>query len=330
MSHESGTEILVISGADVRELVSMPRCIELIDHVMRVVSAGRAQLPPRIGAPIPGGNVVATMPGYLEDPPSAGAKVIAVYPENSKRGASSHQGAVVLFDPADGTPLAVIDAHAITGLRTAAASAVATRALARPEASNLTILGTGEQASAHLVAIRHVRQIQSVTVWGRTLGNAVTFAEREGALLGIKIQVAECVQSAVAEADIVCTTTSAREPILNGAWIRKGAHVNLVGASSAQAREADDELIARANVFFDFRASALAQAAELLNLPRERASELARKEIGAVLAGALPGRQSAHEITVYKSLGIAAQDLAVAHYVYTQARPLGRGIRAVL
>ena len=324
------TDILVIAGADVRRMLGMAQCITLIDAAMRVVSRGGAQLPLRIGAAIPGGNVLAVMPGYLEEPASAGAKVIAVYPENARRGLSSHMGVVVLFDPVRGLPLAIVDATAVTGLRTAAASAVATNALARPDAGELAILGTGEQAAAHLEAMAEVRRLRSVRVWGRSIEKARSFASAEARHAPVPIVVATTVEEAVDGADIVCTTTSAREPILQGAWIQPGTHVNLVGASSAQAREANESLVMKSAYFVDFRPSALAQAGELIAAAGRLGERHIRGEIGEVLDGKVRGRSSADEITVYKSLGIAAQDLAVAHYVYEQAQRTGCGMRARL
>jgi ornithine cyclodeaminase/alanine dehydrogenase-like protein (mu-crystallin family) len=330
MTQDPLSEVLVISGDDVRRLLTMERCVELIDTAMRTVSRGGAQLPLRIGAPIPGGNVVAVMPGVLDEPAVAGAKVIAVFPNNSQRGLPSHRGVVVLFDIDRGAPLAIIDATAITGLRTAAASAVATHALARADAASLAIIGNGEQAAAHLRAIAVVRPLKSVRVWGRSMERAQQFAHQERPHSPVPIDVAATVEQAVADADIVCTTTSAREPILQGAWLRPGSHVNLVGASAATAREADDELVKRAAFFVDFRGSALAQAGELLGAFGKDAAAHIRGEIGEVLSGAKAGRTSREQITVYKSLGIAAQDLAAAQYVYESARRTGCGVRAIL
>lgn len=331
MSHVAPTSVLVISGADVRRLLSMRDCIPIVEGAMREVSRGAAQLPLRIGCMQPGTqNVVAAMPGYLNDPPSTGAKVIAVYPANAQRGLSSHMGVVVLFDPQEGVPLAIIDAASITGLRTAAATAVATKALSREDAGDLAIIGTGEQAAAHLHAISLVRKLRSVRVWGRSLEKAKAFAERETADGLPRIEVCAGIRDAVADADLVCTTTGSREPIVEGAWIEPGAHVNLVGASSAAAREVDDALVLRSSFFVDFRGSALAQAGELLAALGANAAKHIRGEIGEVLDGNVPGRTDEREITVYKSLGIAAQDLAAAHAVYHRARQAGVGVRAEL
>ena len=329
MSHSTPTPLLVISGADVRRLLPMQDCISVIDRAMREVSRGGAQLPLRIGCMPPGTqNIMAVMPGYLEDPPSMGAKVIAVYPSNAQRGLSSHMGVVVLFDPREGVPLAVIDAAAITGLRTAAATAVATKALSSEDACDLAIIGIGEQAAAHLHSISLVRKLRSVRVWGRSIEKARAFAEHESVEGLPRIEVCATIRDALVGADLVCTVTSSREPIVEGAWIAQGAHVNLVGASSAAAREVDDALVLRSSFFVDFRGSALAQAGELLGAMGANAAKHIRGEIGEVLNGTVPGRTDEFEVTVYKSLGIAAQDLAAAHAIYHRAKETGVGVRA--
>jgi ornithine cyclodeaminase len=334
MSHQpAASEVLIISGAQVRELMPMADCIAIVERAMRVVSRGGAQLPLRIGAKVPGKPLLAAaMPGYLEEPASLGVKVIAVNPENSQRGLASHMGVVVLFDAESGKPLAMLDATAITGIRTAAASAVATNVLARGDAADLAILGTGEQAEAHLRSMAAVRKLRSVRVWGRSLEKAAAFAAREGAAAGLPITACETVEQAVNAASIVCTTTSSREPILQGVWIGRGTHVNLVGASSIDAREADESLVMKSSYFVDYIPSTMAQAGELhAALPfATYAKEHIRGEIGAVLNGAVPGRTRPDEVTVYKSLGIAAQDLATAQAVYERARVKGVGTKVSL
>jgi ornithine cyclodeaminase len=323
--------VLVISGADVRRLLPMIDCIPLVEKVMRTVSRGGALLPLRIGVSPPGTqNKLVTMPGYVDEPSSMGAKVIAVYPGNAKRGLSSHTGVVVLFDVREGVPVAMIDAASITGMRTAAASAVATRALSPDDACDLAIIGTGEQAAAHLHSISLVRRLRTVRVWGRSRDNARAFAEREASSVDARIEVCETVREALVGADLVCTTTSSREPIVQGAWIARGAHVNLVGASIAAAREVDDALVRQSSFFVDYRPSALAQAGELLGAMGADSANHIRGEIGEVLNGSVPGRTDEFEITVYKSLGIAAQDLATAQEVYERAKAAGAGIRAKL
>jgi ornithine cyclodeaminase len=322
--------VLVISGADVRRLLSMADCIPLIEGAMRTVSRGGALLPLRTGISLGAPNKLSVMPGYLDDPASMGAKVIAVYPGNAKRGLSSHMGVVVLFDVREGVPLAMIDAASITGIRTAAATAVATRALSPDDACDLAIIGAGEQAAAHLHAISLVRKLRTVRIWGRSRDKARAFAEREANTVETRIDVCETIRDALVGADIVCTTTSSTEPIVQGAWIARGAHVNLVGASVASAREVDDALVKQSSFFVDYRQSALAQAGELLGAMGADAANHIRGEIGEVLNGTIAGRTDEFEITVYKSLGIAAQDLATAHEIYRRAKAAGAGVRAQL
>ncbi|HEU4624551.1 MAG TPA: ornithine cyclodeaminase family protein [Steroidobacteraceae bacterium] len=328
------SELLILTGEHVRRLMPMGDCIPIIERTMRGVSAGQAALPTRIAARIPASrNLIATMPGYLAEPETLGSKVIAVFPENAARGLSSHMGVVVLFDPKRGVPVAIVDAASITGIRTAAATAVATRALARADAANLAIFGTGEQAEAHLVALLEIRPWKSIVVWGRSAEKARDLAERFSRQIGRQIEHRTRAQDAAADADVICTTTSSREPILCGEWVRAGTHVNLVGASLIDAREADEALVLESRFFVDYRPSTVPQAGELhaaFGGDAERAGAHIRGEIGEVLKGAVPGRTGTSEVTVYKSLGIAAQDLAVAHAVYERAREQGLGTRALV
>jgi ornithine cyclodeaminase/alanine dehydrogenase-like protein (mu-crystallin family) len=323
--------LLVVNGADVRRALPMSECIEVIERAMRAVSRGDAEVPLRTVMAIPGTrNRLAAMPGYVGEPRGLGAKILALYPENPRRGLSSHVGLVVLFDAEMGLPVAVMDAQQITAVRTAAATAVATRALARADAGDLAILGVGEQAGTHLAAIPLVRTLRSIRVWGRSFERAQAFAQREGARLALRMTVCRTAHEAVDGADIVCTLTGAREPILNGAWLAAGAHVNLVGASRIGAREVDDEVVTRSRYFVDLRRSAHAEAGELrhaLDAGLVGENHLLG-EIGEVLNGTVPGRTSDTDITVYKSVGIAAQDLAAAHHIFERARKEGLGTLA--
>ncbi|MET0534520.1 MAG: ornithine cyclodeaminase family protein [Steroidobacter sp.] len=331
MSHSGSIDVLVISGEDVRRLLPMKDCIPVIEQAMRTVSRGGAQLPLRISVSPPDTqNKLLVMPGYLNEPLSMGVKALAIYPSNVQRGLSSHVGVVVLFDARDGVPVAMIDAASITGLRTAAATAVATRALSPEDACDLAIIGTGEQAATHLHAISLVRKLRTIRVWGRSRDKAQAFAQREAANVDSRIEVCETIREALVGADIVCTTTGSREPIVQGAWIARGAHVNLIGASTAVTREVDDALVKQSSFFVDLRASALAQAGELLGAMGNDAAKHIRGEIGEVLNGTVPGRTDEFEITVYKSLGIAAQDLAAGHEIYERAKVAGVGVRAKL
>ncbi len=314
---------LILDDVAVRRHLSMARCIESVRQAMQRVSAGGSELPLRSIMNIPGGpNRLGVMMGYLDDPPSLGVKVVGLYPENPKQGLSSHLGMLLLMDPETGIPSACLDAGAITALRTAAASAVATGALARNDARTLAILGTGEQAEAHIDAITHVRTIERVVIWGRSHDRAVDLAQAWAERLHIPVAAAATVPEAVAEADIVCTTTAAIDPILMGRWLRPGMHLNLVGSSVASSSEVDDGAVLMARFFVDHRASAIVQAGELNRAVASGAVTFDHivAEIGEVLAGNASGRRSDEEITVYKSLGVAAQDLAAAQAAITSWR----------
>jgi ornithine cyclodeaminase len=330
------TGLLIVSGADVRRALPMSDCIEAVARAMRALSTGGAAAPSGADVPLrtvmqlPGGrNFFGVMPGYLDDPRGLGAKMITVYPDNAKRGLPSHLGLVVLFDTEIGFPLAVMDAAEITAIRTAAASAVATRALARKDAAHLAILGTGEQAVTHLEAISKVRTLRSVRVWGRSIEKAERFAEAQGPRLSVRVEACKTAEDAVKGADIVCTVTASREPVLNGAWLGRGVHVNLVGASRPTAREVDDDVVTGSRFFVDSRTSARAEAGELKHaMDAGLVSEShILGEIGDVLNGSVVGRTGEQDLTVYKSLGVAAQDLAAAHIIYERAVRDGIGSR---
>jgi ornithine cyclodeaminase len=314
----------VIGREEVARRLTYEVCIPVVREAMIAFSRGDTRQLLRSIIPLAKGRALGIMPGALGDEAPFGAKIISVYPENFAKGSQSHQGVVILFDPADGAPVAVVHAGEITAIRTAAASAVATDVLARADASRLAILGYGEQAVTHARAIAKVRPLRSITVWGRSPARAADFAERMGAELTLLVHAVDTVEAAVAEADIVCTVTAAREPILKGAWVRPGAHLNLVGSSHAAPVEVDNDLVVRSRFVADSREGVLAQGAEFL-----RAKEAGLigddhivAEIGQVLAGDVVGRQSDDEITVYKSLGHVVQDLASAWTLYGQAETL--------
>jgi ornithine cyclodeaminase/alanine dehydrogenase-like protein (mu-crystallin family) len=309
-----------IDREEVARRLTYDICIPIVRDAMIAFSKGETKQLLRSVIPLSAGRFFGIMPGALGANEPFGAKLISIYPENFAKGRQSHQGLVVLFDPETGESVCTLHAGEITAIRTAAASAVATDALARKDARRLALLGYGEQAATHACAIRRVRDIQSITVWGRSPERARAFAERTQAELRIPIAVAGTVAEAVAEADIVCTLTSAAEPILKGEWVRPGTHLNVVGSSHAGPVEVDNELVARSRFIVDSREGVLQQGAEFL---RAKAAGLIGDdhiagEIGEVLAGGVEGRRSAEEITVYKSLGHVVQDLATAWAIYKQ------------
>jgi ornithine cyclodeaminase/alanine dehydrogenase-like protein (mu-crystallin family) len=320
-------ELRILSGADVRRLAPMGEAIELMARTMVKVSAGEAVNPLRSVTALPGGKGrLGLMPGAL---PGAGfgLKALSLFPGNPAAGLSSHLGLILLFEPEHGRPVAIVDAAEATAIRTAAVSGLATRLLAREGAGDLAILGSGEQAASHLEAMAAVRPLNRVRVWSRVAEHAEAFAAREGELRGLPIEVAVDVEAAVRGADLICTVTAAREPILRGAWVAAGAHVNAVGASTPNAAEVDADLVREARFFVDFRASAEAEAGEYLMAKASGVigPDHIAGEIGDVAAGAKPGRRSDREITLFKSLGIAAEDIAFARFLLDRAQAQGAG-----
>jgi ornithine cyclodeaminase len=243
---------------------------------------------------------------------------LSVFQGNFEKGVQSHQGVVVLFEPESGAPVCILHAGEITAIRTGAASAVATDALARPDARRLALLGYGEQARTHARAIGKVRRLEAITVWGRASERANSFAAEMSAELGIPVTASPSAHEAVADADIICTVSAARDPIVEGAWVRPGAHVNLVGSSYAGPVEVDNNLVVRSRFIVDSREGVLAQGAEFLRAKQAGliGDDHIAGEIGQVLAGDIAGRESEEQITAYKSLGHVVQDLASAWALY--------------
>ena len=320
--------MIVLTHDDVAALLPMAEAIEVIDRTMRDVSRGTATLPLRDSYPVGGDNRMGVMPGAISDPACFGVKLLSLFPGNPARGLSSHRGAMVLFDSQTGAAVAMMDASLLTAIRTAAASAVATRALARDDASHLAMIGYGEQAGHHLDAMMAVRAITRLSVAGRSSALAGDFAERAArAYRQLRTSHGTDIRAALQGADIVCTVTSAPAPIVMGDWVAPGAHVNIVGSSIPTRREVDDRMIERGALWVDYLPSALAQAGEIVDMiaaGRLKPSDL-RGEIGALLGGDIAGRADADQITIYRSLGVAAQDLAAAHHVLTRAQAEGRG-----
>jgi ornithine cyclodeaminase len=321
-------QVLVVDEAAVKRLLPMGECIDVMAEALRALGRGEAILPlrPILWLPEKVG-ALAMMPAYLSGLGAMAVKVISVFPGNLGTDLDSHQGAVLLFEAQQGRLLAILDASEITAIRTAAVSGVATRLLAREDASVLAILGSGVQARTHLQAMLLVRQLETVRVWSRDAEHARHFVERESRRHGIQIEVAATGRDAVRGAHVVCTTTSSREPILLGDWLSPGAHVNAVGSSVPFTRELDTEAVVRARLFTDRRESILNEAGDFLIPCREGAfgDDHVLGEIGDLLLGRVPGRQSSRDITLFKSLGLAIEDLAAAHHIYTKANQGGGG-----
>ena len=301
----------------------MAECIDLMHSTMIAVSEGRVVLPLRTLLSMPGDRgKMGMMPGFLADPECFGIKLVSLMPGNKPPLYSSHLGVVLLFEAQHGRPVALLDAAEITAIRTAAASGLATRLLARADAADLALLGAGEQARSHLEAMLCVRSLTRVRVWARDPLKARTFAESEGATHGINIETSATVNDAVKDADLICTVTKAREPILLGEWLAPGVHLNIVGSSIAAAAEIDTPAVVKSRYFVDCRNSTVNEGGEYLRALRAGAITPSHilGEIGEVANGSVVGRSSLSDITLYKSLGVAPQDLAAAYHVLNKAR----------
>jgi ornithine cyclodeaminase len=310
-----------IDREEVASRLTYEICIPIVRQAMIQFSRGETKQLLRSLIPLADGRVFGIMPGAMGDHAPFGAKLISVFPENFAKGIQSHQGLVILFDPETGAPVCAVHAGEITAIRTAAASAVATDALARKDARHLALLGYGEQAQTHARAIRKVRNYESIAVWGRSPERARAFAERMQAELALPVTPAATVREAVADADIICTVTSAPEPILKGEWVRTGTHVNVVGSGYAGPAEIDNNLVVRSRFIVDSREGILHQGSEFLRAKQAGliGDDHIVAEIGEVLAGKIEGRRSPEEITVYKSLGHIVQDLATAWALYSRS-----------
>jgi len=320
-------KLRILGGAEIKALLPMAACIALMRTTMIAVSEGRARIPLRTVLPVSYGGMLGSMPGYLAEPECFGVKLLSLFPGDPAAGLSSHLGLVLLFEPQHGLPVALLDAAELTAIRTAAVSGLATQLLAREDAGDLAILGSGEQAHSHLAAMLAVRPIRRVRVWSRTPAHAATFAEEQGAAHGLKIEIAASAQAAVAGADLICTVTGSPEPILRGDWIAPGAHLNVVGASQIAAAEIDTAAVAKSRFFVDFRGSAEHEAGELRRAIDAGAVTAAHVlgEIGEVASRSVAGRLADTDITLFKSLGVAAEDLASAHFVLQRAEAEGIG-----
>lgn len=308
-----------IDREEVSRRLTYDKCIPIVRKAMIAFSKGETKQLLRSIIPLSDGRFFGVMPGAMGSQAVFGAKLISIFQQNASRGIQSHQGLVILFDPDSGAPVCVVHAGEITAIRTAAASAVATDALARKDACRLALLGYGEQAQTHARAISRVRQLESIRVWGRSQDRSLAFAQKMQTELGIPVASAPTAAEAVAQADIICTLTGASEPILRGDWVRAGAHINVVGSSHAVPVEIDNDLVVRSRFTVDSREGVLQQGAEFL---RAKDAGLITDnhivaEIGQVLAGEIEGRRSPEEITLYKSLGHVVQDLATAWELYS-------------
>ena len=310
---------IFVNKERIASLLPMNECIEVMEKTFRSLAAGECLQPLRNIMELPARNgVLCMMPGYAEKLGVMGIKVITVFHANSEVGLPSHQGIVILFDAKNGHPLMLFDALEITAIRTAAASAVATKLLSRMDASTLAIIGSGEQAKRHIEAITLVRTIKQVNIWSRKEKNAKDLAETASGIYGVPIAVSGDINETVTNADIICTVTSSKEPLVSGDWISAGTHINAVGSSTPTARELDTAAMVRSKLFTDCYDSIFNEAGDFLIPKKEGAvtDDHVKAELGEVLTGVKKGRENNDEITVFKSLGIAAEDIFSAFHIY--------------
>jgi ornithine cyclodeaminase/alanine dehydrogenase-like protein (mu-crystallin family) len=319
--------ILVLSEPEVERLLPMEVCIEVMSEALAALARGEMYQPLRaVARPPDAPGLIGLMPAYRSAAPAAfGLKAVNVMPGNPARGLDAHQGAVLLSDGDTGELRAIVNASAITAIRTAAVSGVATRALAREDARELAILGAGVQARSHLQAMAAVRRFERARIWSRTPANAERLAAEAG--VPFPVEMVESAEDAVRGADVIVTTTSSPTPIVQREWLGDGAHVNAVGSSIPTTRELDSETVAAASLFVDRRESTENESGDYLMALRDGAIAPGhiRAELGEVLVGAAPGRTSDTELTLFKSLGLAVEDLAAAQYVVERARESGVG-----
>ena len=321
-------KVLMVNHQEVQQWLSMGECVEAMADVFKILHRGNAVNPLRNLMWLPDkSGLIGMMPAYLADGRVMGLKAISVFPGNHATEYDSHQGTVMLFETQNGRLLAMVDAGKVTAIRTAAVSAVATRLLAARDAENLAILGSGVQAAAHLEAMRVVRDIKHVRVWSRNFDHARSFAERESVDPSLDIQAFENAQCAVDGADIICTVTSSTDPVLQGDWIMPGAHINAVGSSVPFARELDTAAVVKSKLFVDRRESTLNEAGDFLFPKKEGAinDDHVLGELGDILLENIKGRTSREDITLFKSLGLAVEDVAAAHHIYQKLSQQGDG-----
>jgi len=323
--------MLVLSRAEVRELLDLDALIEALADAMADLSAGRASSPDRIAAAVPEHEgLLAAMPGYVPSRDALITKLVSLFPRNAGTGIPTHQALICAFDPETGSPAALLDGTEITAARTAACSALSVRLLARDDASTLAVLGTGVQARSHARAVVRVRPIARVLIAGRDPHKAAVLANELAQELHIPVTAAASYQEAVEEADVVCATTHALEPVVRRQWLAPGTHVTSVGYNPA-GRELDDQTVVDALVCVESRRAVLAPipagSNDLAQPIRDGliTADHIRAELGELVAGSRAGRTSPDQITLYKSVGVAVEDAAAASLVLTAAREVGAG-----
>lgn len=310
--------MLQINEKQVAFYLTEDACRNIMEETLGSVSKGDIHQTLRSAIHLTDINVFGIMPSYIKPKKVFGAKMISVFPENRKHGVPSHQGSIILFESEYGKMRAIVDGEAVTAVRTAAVSAVATKYLSNEDSKVLTILGAGLQGRQHVKAILRVRNIEEVRIWDQNFDFAVNVAKELENEYGIKITAFETAKEAVRTADVICTVTNIREPIIHREWLKEGVHINAVGACTPDAREIDSETMKAAKIYVDFIESTINESGDFLIPMKEGIYDMnhIEAEIGEVINGEKIGRRSSNEITLFESLGLASEDIAAAQYVY--------------
>jgi len=314
--------MLVLSEKEVRRLIDVEELIQALERAHVQFSTGKAVMPVRLVVPLPEiKGRITSMPAYLGADKALGMKVVTYFPENPKQGLPTILATVFLYSTETGKLLAVMDGTYITSIRTACVSAAATRALANPETPVLAILGAGVQARAHIRALCRVRKIRAIKVYDLVEKSVQSLIQELEPEVGIKIEPVKTAEAAVRNADLLVTVTTAKEPILSADWLKPGVHINAVGSHRPDLREIDAATFQRAKVVVDSREAIMAECGDIILAIKEGAitEDHIYAEIGEILAGKKAGRKNADEVTVYKCVGVAIQDVATAQFVYRKA-----------
>ncbi|MGH7887466.1 MAG: ornithine cyclodeaminase family protein [Candidatus Binatia bacterium] len=313
--------MLILSEKQVQSLIDIDELIAALEQAHIQYSTGKAVMPVRLVVPLPQiQGRITSMPGYLNEDKALGMKVVTYFQDNPKRNLPAILATIMLFSAETGKMIAAMDGGYITAIRTACASAMATKALANSSAPKLGILGAGVQARAHIQALARVRKFTRIEIYSPS-GSAVQIKQDLEKQVGAPIEVAESAEAVVRDSDLLVTVTTAKEPIVKANWLKPGVHINAVGSHRPDLREIDGATLAQAKVVVESREAIMAECGDVLLALKEKsvADDVIHAEIGEVLAGAKAGRSSANEITLYKSVGIAIQDVATAQLVYRKA-----------
>jgi ornithine cyclodeaminase len=322
------TDVLILDAPTIRRLLPMDRCVDVMADALAGLARGAALNPLRSITELPyQQSWLALMPGAQAEPAAFGVKVISLFPANREHGYETHQGVVLLFEAEHGRPVAIVEASEITAIRTAAVSGVATRLLANPGADDLAIIGSGTQARTHLQAMLAVRPVRRVRAWSPTRERLEAFVAAAREEHDVEIEAVDAPEAAVRDASLICTVSGAAEPVVLGEWLAPGCHINAVGSALPSARELDAEAVRRARVFVDRRESALNESGDILLAIRDGAIDAGHiaGELGEALVGQVDGRTDSEQVTLFKSLGLAVEDVAAARAVVEAAREAGAG-----